>query len=59
MWFSLKNSIKRRVFIIEPDDDKTFKADMKGTPIESMLESAVVREIPGGHLAIMLMPIVL
>ncbi|MCM1102185.1 MAG: alpha/beta hydrolase [Clostridium sp.] len=46
--------LKGRVLIIEPDDDPTFTADIKETLIGSMPEPAVVREIPGGHLAMML-----
>lgn len=46
--------LKGRVLIIEPDDDKTFTADIKDALIESMTEPTVVRELPGGHLAMML-----
>ncbi|MCM1253674.1 MAG: alpha/beta hydrolase [Clostridium sp.] len=46
--------LKGRVLIIEPDDDKTFTEDIKESLIESMTDPAVVREIPGGHLAMML-----
>ncbi|MCM1127260.1 MAG: alpha/beta hydrolase [Lachnospiraceae bacterium] len=46
--------LKGRVLIIEPDDDKTFTADIKEALIESMTNPTVVRELPGGHLAMML-----
>ncbi|MCM1050167.1 MAG: alpha/beta hydrolase [Clostridiales bacterium] len=46
--------LKGRVLIIEPDDDKTFTEDIKDALIESMTEPTVVRELPGGHLAMML-----
>lgn len=46
--------LKGRVLIIEPDDDKTFTVDIKDALIESMTDPAVIREIPGGHLAMML-----
>lgn len=46
--------LKGRVLIIEPDDDQTFTADIKEALIESMTDPMVVRELPGGHLAMML-----
>ncbi|MCM1087582.1 MAG: alpha/beta hydrolase [Lachnoclostridium sp.] len=46
--------LKGRTLIIEPDDDKTFTADIKEALIESMTDPVVIREIPGGHLAMML-----
>ena len=46
--------LKGRVLIIEPDDDKTFTADIKDELINMMPEPTVLREIPGGHLAMML-----
>lgn len=46
--------LKGNVLIIEPDDDKTFTADIKDALIGSMTEPTVVREISGGHLAMML-----
>ncbi|MCM1578039.1 MAG: alpha/beta hydrolase [Ruminococcus sp.] len=46
--------LKGRVLIIEPDDDMTFTPDIKEALINSMPDPEVVREIPGGHLAMML-----
>ncbi|MCM1524963.1 MAG: alpha/beta hydrolase [Ruminococcus sp.] len=43
-----------RVLIIEPDDDKTFTADIKEALISSMPNPTVIRSLAGGHLAIML-----
>lgn len=48
--------LKGRVLIIEPDDDKTFTDDIKEALINIMTEPCVVRDIKGGHLAIMLNP---
>lgn len=48
--------LKGRVLIIEPDDDKTFTDDIKEALINIMTEPKVVRDIKGGHLAIMLNP---
>ena len=45
--------LKGRVFIIEPDDDATFTADIKDELIGMMPEPTVLHEIPGGHLAMM------
>lgn len=45
-----------RVLIIEPDDDKTFTDDIKEALVNIMTEPCVVRDIKGGHLAIMLNP---
>ncbi len=42
-----------RVLIIEPEDDNTFTPDVKDALINIMPEPAVVRDITGGHLAIM------
>lgn len=44
---------KGRVLIIEPDDDKTFTDDIKEELIRMMPDPRVVRELPGGHLAMM------
>ena len=46
--------LRGRVLIIEPDDDKTFTDDIKDTLVNIMPEAEVVRDIPGGHLAMML-----
>ncbi len=48
--------LKGRVLIIEPDDDKTFTDDIKEALINIMTEPEVVRDIKGGHLAMMLNP---
>lgn len=48
--------LKGRVLIIEPDDDKTFTNDIKEALINIMTEPKVVRDIKGGHLAMMLNP---
>lgn len=48
--------LKGRVLIIEPDDDNTFTDDIKEALINIMTEPKVVRDIKGGHLAIMLNP---
>ena len=48
--------LKGRVLIIEPDDDKTFTDDIKEALINIMTEPEVVRNIKGGHLAMMLNP---
>lgn len=48
--------LKGRVLIIEPDDDKTFTDDIKEALINIMTEPKVVRDIKGGHLAMMLNP---
>ncbi len=48
--------LKGRVLIIEPDDDKTFTDDIKEALINIMTEPKVVRDLKGGHLAIMLSP---
>ena len=45
-----------RVLIIEPDDDKTFTDDIKDAMINLMPNPRVVRDLKGGHLAIMLEP---
>ena len=45
-----------RVLIIEPDDDKTFTDDIKDAMINLMPNPKVVRDLKGGHLAIMLEP---
>ena len=42
--------LKGRVFIIEPDDDATFTADIKDELIGMMPEPTVLHEILGGHL---------
>ena len=46
--------LKGHVLIIEPDDDATFTADIKDELINMMPGPTVLREIPGGHLAMML-----
>ena len=48
--------LKGRVLIIEPDDDKTFTDDIKEALINIMTEPKVIRDIKGGHLAMMLNP---
>lgn len=48
--------LKGRVLIIEPDDDKTFTDDIKVALINIMTEPKVVRDLKGGHLAMMLNP---
>ena len=45
-----------RVLIIEPDDDKTFTDDIKNAMINLIPNPKVVRNLKGGHLAIMLAP---
>lgn len=45
--------LKGRVLIIEPDDDKTFTDDIKDALIDIMTEPVVIREMEGGHLALM------
>ncbi len=45
-----------RVLIIEPDDDKTFTDDIKEALINIMTEPKVIRDLKGGHLAVMLNP---
>ena len=45
--------LRGHVLIIEPDDDKTFTDDIKDTLVRIMPEPEVVRDIPGGHLAMM------
>lgn len=42
-----------RVCIIEPDDDDTFTDDVKSGLIDDMPSPAVIRDISGGHLAMM------
>ena len=42
-----------RVLIIEPDDDNTFTPDIKDALIEIMPSPTVVRDIVGGHLAML------
>lgn len=46
-------NFKGRVLIIEPDDDKTFTDDIKEALINIMTEPTVVRNVNGGHLAMM------
>ena len=46
--------LKGRVLIIEPEDDKTFTEDIKDALVNIMTEPKVVRDMQGGHLAIML-----
>lgn len=48
--------LKGRVLIIEPDDDKTFTDDIKEALVNIMSEPKVVRDVKGGHLAMMLNP---
>lgn len=48
--------LKGRVLIIELDDDKTFTDDIKVALINIMTEPKVVRDLKGGHLAMMLNP---
>lgn len=48
--------LKGRVLIIEPDDDKTFTDDIKVALINIMTGPKVVRDLKGGHLAMMLNP---
>lgn len=48
--------LKGRVLIIEPDDDKTFTDDIKDALVDIMTEPVVVRDVKGGHLAVMLRP---
>lgn len=48
--------LKGRVLIIEPDDDKTFTDDIKEALINIMTEPKVIRDLKGGHLAVMLNP---
>lgn len=48
--------LKGRVLIIEPNDDKTFTDDIKEALINIMTEPQVVKDIEGGHLAMMLNP---
>ena len=48
--------LKGRVLIIEPEDDKTFTEDIKDALVNIMTEPKVVRDMQGGHLAIMLSP---
>ena len=42
-----------KVLIIEPDDDNTFTPDIKDALIEIMPSPTVVRDISGGHLAML------
>ncbi len=42
-----------RVLIIEPDDDNTFTPDIKDALIEIMPSPTVVRDVVGGHLAML------
>ena len=44
------------MLIIEPDDDKTFTDDIKEALINIMTEPKVIRDLKGGHLAVMLTP---
>lgn len=48
--------LKGRVLIIEPEDDKTFTDDIKEALVNIMTDPKVVRDMQGGHLAIMLSP---
>ncbi len=48
--------LKGRVLIIEPDDDKTFTDDIKEALVNIMTQPKVIRDIKGGHLAMMLNP---
>jgi len=48
--------LKGRVLIIEPDDDETFTVDIKEALFDMMEEPQVIRDMPGGHLAIMFNP---
>ena len=48
--------LKGRVLIIEPDDDKTFTDDIKEALFNIMPEPKVIRDLKGGHLAMMLNP---
>ena len=48
--------LKGRVLIIEPNDDKTFTEDIKEALINIMTKPTVIREIEGGHLALMFNP---
>ena len=48
--------LKGRVLIIEPEDDKTFTDDIKEALINIMTEPKVIRDLKGGHLAMMLNP---
>lgn len=48
--------LKGHVLIIEPDDDKTFTDDIKDALCNIMTEPAVVRNMEGGHLALMFNP---
>ena len=45
--------LKGRVLIIEPEDDETFTSDIKEALIEAMSDPVVIRDISGGHLAMM------
>lgn len=45
--------LRGRVLIIEPNDDKTFTDDIKEALIDIMPEPTIVREVEGGHLALM------
>lgn len=45
--------LRERVLIIEPDDDKTFSEDIKQELIRMMPKPEVVRNLSGGHLAMM------
>ena len=44
------------MLLIEPDDDKTFSDDLKDALINIMTEPMVIRNIKGGHLAIIFNP---
>ena len=48
--------LKGKVLIIEPVDDKTFTDDIKEALCNMMSEPTVIREVEGGHLAIMFNP---
>lgn len=48
--------LKGKVLIIEPTDDKTFTEDIKEALCNIMTEPKVVKEVEGGHLAIMFNP---
>lgn len=45
--------LEGKVLIIEPDDDNTFTPDIKDALVEIMPSPAVVRDITGGHLAML------
>ena len=45
--------LRGHVLIIEPEDDDTFTKDVKDALIDAMPDPEVVRDITGGHLAMM------